>query len=286
MTGSMCFARLWPALACLPVKVLAWALFDIPDSAAAEPTVSITVASTTSTENSGLFDYLLPTFTAQTGIGVRVVAVGTGQALRLARNGDADVLLVHHRESEEEFVAGGYGVQRHELMRNDFVVLGPVADPAGIRGGKDAAEALRAIARTGHPFASRGDGSGTHEKELEIWAAAGLDPAHSSGGWYRETGSGMGATLNTAVGMDAYVLSDRATWLKFENKGGLALLVEGDERLLNPYAVILVNPARFPHVKAEAGQAFIDWLLSPAGQALIGDYRIAGSPAFFTVEGN
>jgi tungstate transport system substrate-binding protein len=281
----MYFGRLWLALACLSVSGLVLALFASPISAGAEPAVSITVASTTSTENSGLFDYLLPKFTAQTGIGVRVVAVGTGQALRLARNGDADVLLVHHRESEEEFVAGGYGVERHELMRNDFVVLGPVADPAGIRGGRDATEALRAIAETGHPFASRGDGSGTHKKELEIWAAAGVDPAKASGGWYRETGSGMGATLNTAVGMDAYVLSDRATWLNFENKGGLELLVEGDERLLNPYAVILVNPARFPHVKAEAGQAFIEWLLSPTGQALIGNYRIAGSPAFFTVEG-
>jgi len=252
-----------------------------PIIAAAEQAHSITVASTTSTENSGLFDFLLPKFTAETGIVVKVVAVGTGQAIKLAQNGDADVLLVHHRKSEDEFVAAGFGLKRHALMHNDFVIVGPVADPAGIRGSRDAAKALQRVAESGHPFASRGDDSGTHKKELEVWAASGIDPTQASGGWYRETGSGMGATLNTAVGMDAYALSDRATWLKFENKGGLALLVEGDERLFNPYGVILVNPARFPHVKAEAGQAFIDWLVSPVGQQLIADYQIAGSPAFF-----
>jgi len=248
---------------------------------AEEPAVSITVASTTSTENSGLFDYLLPLFTAQTGIGVRVVAVGTGQAIRLAANGDADVLLVHHRSSEDKFVADGLGVKRYPVMHNDFVIVGPIADPAGVRGMSDAPAALSKIAAAGYPFASRGDDSGTHKKELEVWAASGVDPVAASGGWYRETGAGMGATLNTAAGMDAYALTDRATWLKFANKGGLEILVQGDERLFNPYGVILVNPERFPHVKAQQGQAFIDWLVSPQGQALIADYRIGGAAAFF-----
>lgn len=241
----------------------------------------ITVASTTSTDNSGLFDHLLPLFTADTGIEVRVVAVGTGRAIQLARNGDADVLLVHHRPSEDQFVAGGFGVKRYSLMHNDFVIVGPGSDPAAVRGVGDAADALRRISAGEHVFASRGDDSGTHKKELGLWSAAGVDPVAASGSWYRETGSGMGATLNTASGMNAYALTDRATWIKFGNKGELELLLEGDERLFNPYGVILVNPDRFPHVKADEGRRLIDWLLSEKGQHLIADYRIDGQPAFF-----
>lgn len=241
----------------------------------------ITVASTTSTENSGLFGFLLPAFTEQTGIEVRVVAVGTGQALRIAMNGDADVLFVHHRASEEQFVAEGYGVKRYPVMHNDFVIVGPAADPAGVSGMTEAAAALASIAQDGQPFASRGDDSGTHKKEMSLWSAAGVDPTGDSGSWYRETGSGMGATLNTASGMDAYALTDRATWIKFGNKGNLELLVEGDPRLFNPYGVILVNPDRFPHVKAKEGQQFIDWLISEQGQNRIAAYRIDGQPAFF-----
>ncbi len=241
----------------------------------------IVLASTTSTENSGLFDFILPRFTEQTGIQVRVVAVGTGQAIRLAGNGDADVLLVHHRPSEDAFVAQGLGVKRYSVMHNDFVLVGPAADPAGISGGADVLQAMKAIAESGAPFASRGDDSGTHKKELGLWAEAGVDPAAASGDWYRETGSGMGATLNTASAMNAYALSDRATWASFGNKGDLKILLEGDARLFNPYGVILVNPERFPHTRATEGQTFIDWLVSPAGQALIGAYRIDGAPVFF-----
>jgi tungstate transport system substrate-binding protein len=241
----------------------------------------ITVASTTSTDNSGLFDHLLPVFTADTGIEVRVVAVGTGRAIQLAGNGDADVLLVHHRKSEDKFVADGLGTRRHDLMHNDFVIVGPGADPAAVRGLEDTTEALRRISAGEHVFASRGDDSGTHKKELGLWSAAGIDAVAASGSWYRETGSGMGATLNTASGMNAYALTDRATWIKFGNKGELELLVEGDERLFNPYGVILVSPDRFPHVKAEEGQRFIEWLVSTKGQHLIAAYRIDGQPAFF-----
>ncbi len=241
----------------------------------------ITLASTTSTENSGLFGHLLPRFTRATGVDVRVIAVGTGQALRLARNGDADVLLVHHRASEERFVAEGYGVKRHDVMYNDFVLVGPRADPAALRGLDDAVAALARVARAGALFASRGDDSGTHKKERDLWAAAGIDPGDASGTWYRETGSGMGATLNAAVGMAAYALTDRATWLAFQNKGDLEIVVEGDERLFNPYGVILVDPAKHPHVKAEAGQAFIDWLVSEPGQAAIATYRLDGRQLFF-----
>ena len=241
----------------------------------------ITVASTTSTENSGLFAHILPRFTRDTGIAVRVVAVGTGQAIRIARNGDADLLIVHHKPSEKAFVAEGFGVKRHQVMSNDFVLSGPAADPAGVRGLSDAAAALRMIAQTDSVFASRGDDSGTHKKELSLWRAAGLDPARAKAGWYRETGSGMGATLNTASAMDAYVLSDRGTWAAFANKGGLEILVQGDPRLMNPYGVILVNPARHPHVNAQAGQAFIDWLISDAGQAAIASFRVGGEQLFF-----
>ncbi len=242
---------------------------------------AITLASTTSTENSGLFAHLLPQFTRVSGIAVRVVAVGTGQALRIARNGDADVLLVHHRPSEVAFVAAGHGVRRYDVMYNDFVLVGPRADPARLRGLGDVAAALAEIADTRALFASRGDDSGTHKKERDLWAAAGLDPAGASGTWYRETGSGMGATLNAAAAMGAHALSDRATWLAFQNKGDLEVLVEGDKRLFNPYGVILVNPARHPHVHAREGQAFIDWLISEQGQAAIAAYRLDGRQLFF-----
>ncbi len=265
-------------LALVVLAVIAAAVSTLP-AGAAEP--FITVASTTSTQNSGLFDFILPRFTQASGIAVRVVAVGTGQAIRLARNGDADVLLVHHRKSEEKVVADGFGVKRHPLMYNDFVVVGPMSDPAGIGGGKDIGRVMAAIAAAKAPFVSRGDDSGTHKKELELWRRAGTDPVAASGTWYREAGAGMGATLNTAAAMDAYALTDRGTWLKFKNRGGLGLLAEGMKELFNPYGVVLVNPAKHPHVKAKLGQAFIDWLLSATGQAAIDAYRIEGRQAFF-----
>lgn len=240
----------------------------------------ITVASTTSTENSGLYAFLLPKFTADTQIEVRVVAVGTGQAIKLARNGDADVLLVHHAPSEEQFVKDDFGVQRFDVMYNDFVVVGPKQDPAGIRGSNEGVGALRAIAEKSSIFVSRGDESGTNKKELALWRAAGLDPG-AGGDWYRETGSGMGRTLNVASGLNAYTLTDRATWLKFKNKGDLELLVEGDERLFNQYGIILVNKEKHPHIKTQDGQKFIDWILSEIGQAAINSYTIEGQQAFF-----
>lgn len=240
----------------------------------------IILQSTTSTESSGLFDHLLPAFTAKTGIEVRVVAVGTGQALKNARNGDGDVLLVHAEAAEQAFVAEGHGVARHDLMYNDFVIVGPARDPAAIAGLESAADALARIARSESAFASRGDDSGTHKKEQQLWQAAGLDPNRASGGWYRETGAGMGATLNAAVAMGAYCLTDRATWITFRNKGDFAVLVQGDPVLFNQYGVILVNPERHPGVKADAGQALIDWLLSAEGQARIAGYRIDGQQLF------
>ncbi len=229
----------------------------------------IVVASTTSTEDSGLFDYLLPLFTKKTGIEVRVVAKGTGQAIDLAKKGDADVLFVHDRKSEEQFVADGFGVKRFEVMYNDFIIVGPQADPAGIKGMSEAPAALAKIAAAAAPFASRGDDSGTHKAELRLWKEAGVDVKAASGGWYRETGSGMGPTLNTAAGMGAYALADRGTWLAFKNKGDLQILVEGDKRLFNQYGIMLVNSAKFPHVKAGDGQAFVDWVISPEGQQAI-----------------
>ena len=241
----------------------------------------ITVASTTSTQDSGLYDYLLPHFRKETGIEVRVVALGTGQAIKAAQQGDADVLLVHDKAAEEKFVAEGYGVARFDLMYNDFVIIGPNSDPAAIKGQTDAIEALRRIAAAKAPFASRGDDSGTHRTELRLWREAGIDVKAASGTWYRELGSGMGPTLNTAAGMDAYAISDRATWIKFKNRRSLALLVEGDRRLFNRYGVILVNPERHPHVKRVDGQAFVDWLLSPKGQTAIAGFTIDGEPAFF-----
>lgn len=241
----------------------------------------ITVASTTSTENSGLFKYMLPVFEQKTGIRVRVVALGTGQALDLARRGDADVLFVHNKSAEEKFVADGYGVKRSDVMYNDFVLIGPGADPAKVGGGKDILAALRRIASSGAPFASRGDKSGTHAAELRYWKAAGIDPGAGRGGWYRETGSGMGATLNTAAGMSAYVLADRGTWLSFKNRADLAILVAGDPRLFNQYGIILVSPEKHAHVKREMGQAFVDWVLSPEGQQAIASYKIDGEQLFF-----
>ena len=242
---------------------------------------SIILQSTTSTQNSGLLDYLLPKFEKTTGIRVKVVAVGTGQALRNARNGDGDVVLVHAREAEREFVRQGWGVDRRDVMHNDFVIVCPKADPAGIRGMKDAAAALRRIAAKHALFVSRGDDSGTNKKEMKLWKAAGIDPRKASGKWYRETGSGMGATLNAAAGMGACTLTDRGTWISFRNRRDLAIMVEGDKRLYNPYGVMLVNPARHPTVKEKAARAFIDWLTGPQGQKAIASYRLNGRQLFF-----
>jgi tungstate transport system substrate-binding protein len=241
----------------------------------------IVVQSTTSTQNSGLYDHLLPQFTGKTGIEVRVVAVGTGQAIKNAQNGDGDVLLVHAKPAEEKFVADGFGVSRADVMYNDFIIVGPASDPAGVRGLTDVTTALSTIAESGSVFASRGDDSGTHKKELALWQSAAVDPSGASGTWYRETGSGMGATLNTGIGMDAYVMTDRATWIKFGNKANHEILVEGDSRMFNQYGVILVNPEKHANVKAEAGKAFIDWLLSDEGQAAIGAYQVDGEQLFF-----
>ena len=246
----------------------------------------ITVASTTSTEQSGLFRHLLPIFEAKTGIQVRVIALGTGQALDMGRRGDADVVFVHAKALEEKFVAEGYGVRRLEVMYNDFILVGPQSDPAKIRGTKDIAAALKGVAASRAPFASRGDNSGTHFAELELWKAAGVDLAAQKGPWYRDTGSGMGPTLNTAAGMNAYTLTDRATWLAFRNRGDLVVLAEGDRRLFNQYGVILVNPARHAHVKKDMAQAFIDWLVSPEGQQAIGGYKVGGEQLFFPNAGN
>jgi tungstate transport system substrate-binding protein len=238
----------------------------------------ITVASTTSTEQSGLFDYLLPQFTQATGIKVRVVAQGTGQALETGARGDADVVFVHDPVAEKAFVEAGSGVKRIPVMYNDFVLVGPASDAAGVRGGADIVAALTKVAEAQAPFASRGDDSGTHKAERRLWDAAGIAP---EGGWYRETGSGMGPTLNTAAAMDAYVLTDRATWLNFGNRGDLEVLVQGDKRLFNQYGVILVSPEKHPHVKAADGQAFIDWLVSEEGQNAIAAYKIDGEQLFF-----
>ena len=242
---------------------------------------TIIVQSTTSTQNSGLLDYLLPLFEKRTGIKVKVVAVGTGQALRNARNGDGDVLLVHARDAELEFVRQGWGVDRRDVMYNDFVIVCPKSDPAGVRGLKDAAEALRRIAARRVPFVSRGDDSGTHKKEMKLWRKAGVDPREESGTWYREAGAGMGATLNMAAAMNACTLTDRATWIAFRNKGDLVIAVEGDPALFNQYGVILVNPKRHPHVKEKAARAFIDWLTGPEGQKAIAAYRVDGQQLFF-----
>ncbi|WP_425092333.1 substrate-binding domain-containing protein [Tropicimonas sp. S265A] len=241
----------------------------------------IVVQSTTSTQNSGLFDHILPEFYDATGIEVRVVAVGTGQAIRNARNGDGDVLFVHSKPAEEAFVADGYGTQRFDVMYNDFVIVGPPQDPAGIAGTTNVTDALANIARSESAFVSRGDDSGTHKAELRLWEAAGIDAPAASGSWYRETGSGMGATLNTGTAMGAYVMTDRATWIAFGNKGAYQIAVEGDTRMFNQYGIIPVSQAVHPHVKAELGQTFVDWVISPAGQAAIAGYKVDGQQLFF-----
>ena len=241
---------------------------------------SIVVASTTSTQDSGLFGYLLPIFKAKTGIDVKVIAQGTGQALDTARRGDADVVFVHAKAQEEKFLAEGFGVKRFDVMYNDFVLLGPKGDPAGIKG-KDIETALQTIKAKAAPFVSRGDRSGTHSAELALWKQAGIDISASKGPWYREIGQGMGAALNTAGAMNAYVLSDRGTWISFKNRGDLDIVVEGDKRLFNQYGVMLVSPEKFPSVKKELGQAFVDWLISGEGQAVIAGYKIDGQQLFF-----
>jgi tungstate transport system substrate-binding protein len=240
----------------------------------------ITVASTTSTEQSGLFKHLLPEFEKKTGIQVRVVALGTGQAIDMGKRGDADVAFVHDRAAEEKAVAEGAYVDRREVMYNDFIIVGPKSDPAKAKG-SDVVAGLKRIAQAKAPFASRGDKSGTHSAELRLWKEAGVDLQQGKGSWYRETGSGMGPTLNTASGMNAYALTDRGTWLSFKNRGELAILVEGDRRLFNQYGVMLVNPAKHPHVKKAEGMAFINWVTSPEGQKAIADYKIGGEQLFF-----
>jgi tungstate transport system substrate-binding protein len=241
----------------------------------------ITVASTTSTEQSGLFKHLLPAFEKKTGIQVRVVALGTGQALDLARRGDADVVFVHARSAEEKFVGEGHGVKRIPVMYNDFVLIGPQSDPAKIGGSKDVVDALKKIRGSAAPFVSRGDRSGTHTAELDLWKTAGFDIAKDKGPWYRDTGQGMGPALNTASSMGAYILADRGTWLSFKNRGDLTILVEGDKRLFNQYGVILVNPEKHANVKRAEGQAFIDWVVSPEGQKAIAEYKIGGEQLFY-----
>jgi len=245
------------------------------------PAKSIVVASTTSTQDSGLFGYLLPLFKARSGIDVKVVALGTGQALDTARRGDADVVFVHAKSEEEKFLAEGFGVRRHPVMYNDFVLLGPASDPAGVKGTNDIAAALKALKAKGAPFISRGDRSGTHLAELKLWKDAGIDIAAEKGPWYKAIGQGMGAALNTASAADAYVLADRGTWLSFRNKGNLVIAVQGDKRLFNQYGVMLVNPAKHPSVKKEWGQQFIDWLVSPEGQRAIAGYQINGEQLFY-----
>ena len=241
----------------------------------------IVVASTTSTEQSGLFGHILPIFRKKTGIQVRVVALGTGQALDLARRGDADVVFVHARSAEEKFLAEGHGVKRFPVMYNDFVVIGPKSDPARVAGGKDILEALQKIKTAGAPFVSRGDRSGTHIAELDLWRMAGIDIGKEKGPWYKDTGQGMGPALNTAAAMNAYVISDRGTWISFKNRRDLVIAVEGDKRLFNQYGVMLVSPSKHPGVKKNLGQAFIDWLVSPEGQRTIAEYKIAGEQLFF-----
>jgi tungstate transport system substrate-binding protein len=241
----------------------------------------ITVASTTSTEQSGLFGYLLPIFEQKTGIKVRVVALGTGQALDLARRGDADVVFVHAKAAEEKFLAEGQGVKRHPVMYNDFVLIGPKSDPAKIAGGDNITWALTKIQAAQAPFVSRGDRSGTHMAELDLWKASGIDIEKVKGAWYRDVGQGMGPALNTAASMNAYILGDRGTWLAFKNRGDLDILVQGDKRLFNQYGVMLVNPDKHPSVKKELGQAFVDWLVSPEGQQAIAGYKIGGQQLFF-----
>ena len=269
------------------MRALAGILVALPFvacSPSAEAPETLVMASTTSTRDSGLLDDLLPRFEAATGIAVRVVAVGTGRAIDLARRGDADVLFVHHRPSELQFVAEGFGLERLPVMYNDFVLVGPREDPAGVRELGDVAAALAKVAANEVPFFSRGDDSGTHKAELRLWAAAGVEPSAGASGWYRETGAGMGATLNTANQTPGYALTDRGTWIAFRNRSGLDLLVEGDPLLRNEYGVVVVNPERHPHVKAAAGKRLADWLTSDAGHAAIAAYRVEGEALFFPIE--
>ncbi len=268
----MQFGRLFVGIATVAVLVSGAAVAKDP---------SIIVQSTTSTKNSGLYDYMLAKFKEDSGITVNVVAVGTGQAIKNTRNCDGDVLLVHAKSAEEKFVADGYGVKRHDLMYNDFIIVGPAFDPAKIAGGRNAGEALQKIAAAKALFTSRGDDSGTHKKKKRLWKAAGIDPSTESGKWYRETGSGMGATLNAGVGMGAYVLTDRATWIAFKNKGDFKIVVEGDRDLSNQYGVILVSKDKCASVKADLGQKFVDWLVSDKGQKTIAAYKKADQQLFF-----
>ena len=268
----------------MPNRFLSFALALCVSAAACAPAIaedrSIIVASTTSTQDSGLFGYLLPIFKAKTGIEVKVIAQGTGQALDTARRGDADVVFVHAKPQEEKFLAEGFGVKRFDVMYNDFVLIGPKDDPAGVKG-KDIETALKTIQAKDAPFVSRGDRSGTHAAELALWKQAGIDIAAAKGPWYREIGQGMGAALNTASAMNGYVLSDRGTWISFKNRGNLQIVVEGDKRLFNQYGVMLVNPEKYPSVRRDLGQAFVDWLISPEGQAAIAGYKIDGQQLFF-----
>src|SRR5262245_320804 len=261
------------------IAIIAAGLWVVTPAAAQDK--SIVVASTTSTQDSGLFGHILPLFKAKTGIEVRVVSQGTGQALDTGRRGDADVVFVHAKAAEEKFIAEGWATKRYPVMYNDFVLIGPSSDPAGIKGSTDIAAALNAIKAKGLPFISRGDKSGTHQAELQLWTLAGIDINAAKGPWYKEIGQGMGAALNTAAASNAYVLADRGTWLSFKNRGDLAIVVEGDKRLFNQYGVMLVNPLKHAHVKKEYGQAFIDWLISPDGQKAIAEYKIGGQQLFF-----
>jgi tungstate transport system substrate-binding protein len=261
--------------------IVAAAIAVVCASPAVAQEKSIVISSTTSTQDSGLFGHILPLFKAKTGIDVKVVSQGTGQALDTARRGDADVVFVHAKAQEEKFVADGFGVKRFPVMYNDFIVVGPKIDPAGIKGSKDVSGTLKAIKAKGAPFISRGDKSGTHSAELNLWKAAGIDIAADKGPWYREIGQGMGATLNTASASNAYALADRGTWISFKNRGDLEIVVEGDKRLFNQYGVILVNPAKHAHVKKDFGQQFVDWITSPEGQKAIADYKLDGQQLFF-----
>jgi tungstate transport system substrate-binding protein len=261
--------------------IAAFAILAVGGASAIAQDKSIVVASTTSTQDSGLFDHILPLFEAKTGVDVKVVAQGTGQALDTGRRGDADVVFVHAKAQEEKFIEEGFGVKRFDVMYNDFILIGPRSDPASVNGTKDITAALTAIQVKGAPFVSRGDKSGTHSAELRLWKEAGIDIAAVKGDWYREIGQGMGAALNTAGAMNAYVLSDRATWLSFKNRGELDIAVEGDKRLFNQYGVMLVNPEKHPSVKADLGQSFVDWLVSPEGQEAIGEYKIDDQQLFF-----
>jgi tungstate transport system substrate-binding protein len=263
------------------ILVLALTALGLSCGLTAAQDKSIVVASTTSTQDSALFGHILPMFKTKTGIDVKVVAQGTGQALDTGRRGDADVVFVHAKEQEEKFVADGFGVKRFDVMYNDFILVGPEADPAKAKASKDILAGLNAINDRDAPFVSRGDKSGTHSAELALWKAAGLNPAGTKPAWYREIGQGMGAALNTASAMGGYVLTDRGTWLSFKNKGDLEVLLEGDKRLFNQYGIMLVNPAKHPHVKKDLSQQFIDWVISAEGQGAIRSYQINGQQLFF-----